>query len=113
MKKALTTFVVGMLWSSFVLGSSMCGIVGSWQQPGGAHPDDLVVISFLRDGRFMLVEASPIGDATGQPGLERGTFTINPSNGALGVTITKDMNGDRGASNAGPLTAAANGNTLV
>jgi hypothetical protein len=115
MKRALTAFVVGMLWSGFVLGSSMCGVVGSWFVAGGATPSDLVVVTAMRDGRFFLVDASPPdpADPAGFPGFERGTFTINPANKQLNVAITKDMNGNWGASHAGALTASANGNTLV
>jgi hypothetical protein len=109
MKKGLAAFVVGMLWSSFVLGSSMCGMIGAWLLTNGAPADDLVAITFMRDGRFFLLEAPPTTDV----GFERGTFSINPANGQLTVSVTTDTNGDAGLSHAGAMTAAANGNVLV
>ena len=114
MKRGLAAFVVGMLWGSFAWSSSMCGLVGAWQMPG-PNPSDLVVVSFMRDGRFMLVEASPANpaDPTGTPGFERGTFSVNPTTGLLSLSFVKDMNGQWGFSNGGPIISAVSGNNAV
>jgi len=85
----------------------MCNLTGGWTFANGQ-----VALTFTRDGKFMVAETSP-AEGGGQPGLERGTYTLNPQSGALAVSIQQDTNGTFGFSHDGPQSAAASGNTLV
>src|SRR4051812_42752622 len=99
-------FVVlsALLWNDAAWASSMCGVVGSWFLDSGP-----IAITFTRDGKYFLAEAGTAAgpgtsDAFGQPGMERGTFTLNPTNGALTVTVLRDTNGSWGFSDVAATT---------
>ena len=86
-----------------------CAFVGGWLLPGVDNP---VVVTLTRDNKVVLAETG-IADATGQSGMESGTYSVNPSTGALAASLVRDTNGDWGLSHAGPMVASLQGNTLV
>jgi hypothetical protein len=111
--RLLFAFFGAMLWGGAASASSMCGIVGAW-----FAVDDPGVITFMRDGKYFLAQAGTGGaigipDATGQPGMERGTFAINPTTAAFTVSVIRDTNGDWGLSHSGAMTMTVNGNSLI
>ena len=87
--------------------ASMCHLTGGW-----TFADGRVAVTFTRDGKFMVAETSP-AEGGGQPGVERGTYTLDPASGALAVSIQRDTNGTFAFSHDAPHTAAVSGNTLV
>jgi hypothetical protein len=89
-------------------GAASCGFTGGWLLPGS----DPVVITFMRDGRFFLAETDGSGPAGGQNGMERGTYGVDPSTRALTVSLVQDTSGTWGLSQAGPMVASLQGNTL-
>jgi hypothetical protein len=86
-----------------------CGFTGGWLLPGS----DPVLITFTLDGRFFVAETDDIGPPGGQNGMERGTYGVDPSTGALTVSLVQDTSGTWGFSGAGAMVASLQGNTLV
>jgi hypothetical protein len=85
-------------------------LVGSWYL---SDVDGHVTITFFADGSYMLAEDG-VTDADGQSGMERGTYTWNPTTGAFTASTTVDTNGDWGLSHPqGATTMQIVGNTLT
>jgi hypothetical protein len=71
-------------------------IVGSWLVTNGTS-GALTVITFFPDGTVTLVEDNdPALSPGGQDGIERGTYTFNPTTGILSGLISLDTNGQWG-----------------
>ncbi|NOS81350.1 MAG: hypothetical protein HOP32_07205 [Nitrospira sp.] len=86
---------------------AVSAIVGGWQIGSGAT-NDLSVVTFMADGTFVGAEDSDTLD-----GIERGTYTWDPTTGALAVSLTVDTNGPaNGASGLSALSATVTGGTL-
>ncbi|MEL7450092.1 MAG: hypothetical protein AAFN78_12840 [Pseudomonadota bacterium] len=88
---------------------------GAWLFDG-ARDDESVVVNFLVDGTFMLVHGNNPGDdcGCGQAGIEYGTYSWDPSSGALALNIVTDTNGEFGLSDPnGAQTLSVNGNVLT
>jgi len=81
-------------------------IYGSW-----LHSDGTVHLSFFINGIYYL-EHDWTPDPTGQPGIERGTYTWNSFSGDFSRTVLLDTNGEWGLSHATILGVTADGNTL-
>lgn len=77
-------------------------IVGSWLIPGGGPG----TITFFSDGSYIHGQGG-LPDGSGQPGVERGTYSWDSVTGALIATsIVTDTNGEWGLSHPqGPLNA--------
>jgi hypothetical protein len=63
-------------------------IVGTWyteRSGASGEPKFRVAFTFLADGTYMMANDgnSTASDPTGQPGIEVGTYTFNPVNGAF------------------------------
>jgi hypothetical protein len=72
--------------------ASSSAVVGSWVIISDGRP---AVIVFLADGTYRHSEAgAPVG--VGFIGMEKGTYTWNPTTGALTAIATLDQNGDWG-----------------
>jgi hypothetical protein len=82
-------------------------IVGSWFIGDPSKPDDLSVITFFADGRYLHGQDGGSADPTGHDGMERGMYTWDPATGALTAAPTRDTNGEWGLSHpaGGALTA--------
>jgi hypothetical protein len=82
-------------------------LIGSWLIVDDTRPKK-VVLNLLADGTyFNAVYRAP--DATGSPGMERGTYNYNQVTGELDFTSTQiDTNGDRGPANNGILCCPNN-----
>jgi hypothetical protein len=85
-------------------------IVGSWLIPTGSNGPG--TIAFFADGSYIHGEGGA-ADATGWPGMERGTYSWDLVTGKLMATsVITDTNGDRGLSDllgGGFLTATIMG----
>jgi hypothetical protein len=111
-----------VLASTRVTGTSP--IVGAWSFGNAALADNSVVVVFLPNGVYFMAEdgdSSPVtGDPNGHDGIEHGTYSWNPTTGALTSSRTPapyvDTNGEWGLSHpSGPptLNVSADGLTLV
>ena len=69
-------------------------IVGSWL---GEASGNVYVANFLQDGRY--IEAAVVAGDAVHTGIEWGTYSWNPTNGAITATSLGDTNGDWGFSN--------------
>ena len=89
-------------------------IVGSWYYRGDvSEPNKLVVITFLSDGTYMMLEDS-IDDLYGQDGIEVGTYTWNAGTSAFNCIINIDTNGEWGLSDVGTgITVTVQNGTLT
>ncbi len=88
-------------------------IVGAWLLGDATLPDSSVMVVFFPNGTYMLADDRGTVDP-GSPGMERGTYTWNPSTGAFAATAVTDTNGTRGFSHlASPATIGITGNTLT
>ena len=85
-------------------------IVGSWLNNPGTLADSAVV-TFIDDTNYIFaVDGDP--DDGGGRGMERGTYTWNPSSGAFTATAVSGSAGDWGISYLNDVTVTINGNTL-
>jgi hypothetical protein len=112
----------GTITANRVTGTSP--IVGAWFFGNPAVADNSVVVVFLPNGVYFMAQdgdSSPVtGDPNGHDGIEHGTYSWNPTTGALTSSpppaLYVDTNGDWGLSHpSGPRTAnlSADGLTLV
>jgi hypothetical protein len=71
-------------------------------------------MTFLSDGTVMFGQAGhPVGDPSGQSGIERGTYSWNQGTGLLQTNLAVDTNGEWGLSHtSGSASWAVSGNTL-
>lgn len=87
---------------------AVSAIVGGWQIGSGAA-NDLSVVTFMADGTFVAAEDSDTLD-----GIERGTYTWDPTTGALTASLTVDTNGpSNGLSGLSALTLTVTGDTFT
>ncbi len=88
-------------------------LVGAWLLQDPADANRILVLTILDDIHYML-GADDVADSNQGPGLERGTYQWNSSNGAFTSAAATDTNGNLGLS---PLiqsgTATVSGDTLV
>lgn len=77
-----------------ILPSSSSALIGSWLF-GGAGSTEMSVITFINSNNYVLGDDG-IADDGGQPGIERGNYTWNSSDGAVSATASTDTNGDWG-----------------
>ncbi len=88
-------------------------IVGGWYAKDVTPAGGEVAISFLADGSYFLVaNGSSLLDPSGQPGVERGTYTWNPITEAFTHEVLTDTNGRWGFSGANITQMSVQGNTL-
>src|SRR5688572_18679867 len=73
-------------WSAAASAAASCGVFGGWLLPGS----DPVVITLMRNGTYMLTEVDEPRPG-GQNGMERGTYSIDPSSGAFTVSVLQQM----------------------
>jgi len=96
-----------------VTGSS--AIVGAWTYGNTSSPTTAGTgaFVFLANGVYFHMESENTADsANGQNGMERGTYTWNPTTGAFSATTLINTNGQWGLSNGSPTTISISGNTL-
>jgi hypothetical protein len=87
-------------------------ILGSWFAQNTFGPN-FVVFTAMADGTFVISEDGS-SDPSGRDGMERGTYTWNPSTGAFAAIVQVDTNGQNGISHANPpFTATVTGDTLT
>ncbi|TGN40519.1 hypothetical protein [Marinobacter confluentis] len=77
--------------------TNQSGIAGSWIIQDPADPTNTSVLTILEDNFYFLGTTQP-ADATGQPGLEFGTFTYDSATLVLNPTAVVDQNGEYGLS---------------
>jgi len=105
----------GTAFATKIIKSTSNALVGGWYIP---YPDagqalGPVVITFIDDTNFMMAhDGSVTADPSGQPGMERGTYTWNQSTGVLTANVIADTNGEWGFSNSEPMIVSVDGNTL-
>lgn len=91
---------------------SQFALLGSWFVQNTFGPN-FVVFTAMADGTFTISEDGS-SDPTGIDGMERGTYTWNPSTGAFTATVQRDTNNQNGVSNTpGPYTITVTGNTFT
>lgn len=78
----------------------------------GTINGNFLAFRFLNDGSYLMTElatsdagGSPLFQKGGQPGLERGAITWDPSNGQISATTNLNTNGSRGFSNLDTVNA--------
>lgn len=105
-----TLKVNGQDFATRVLPSGTNALVGGWYRPG---PGGTIAITFINDTTFMLAhDGTP--DGGGGPGIERGTYTWNPSTHVATTTTVVDTNGDWGVNTGtATVTISADNKTLV
>lgn len=106
-----------------VVTSGPQSLVGSWYVPfdsAGAGPaKGPIVFTFIDGTKFIMAhDGDIVADPSGQPGIERGTYTWNPATGAFTAQVVTDSNGDWGLSNTDvgellTLTVSLDGNSLL
>jgi hypothetical protein len=75
------------------------GIVGSWAMEGSVNDPVDTVITFLRNGVYVIAEeGDPSFSPRGRNGMERGTYRWNPTTKAFSVQTLVDTNGRWGFS---------------
>ena len=97
--------------------SASNALIGSWYvpYPDGGQAKGPILITFIDGSNFMMAhDGDIVADPSGQPGMERGTYTWNQSTGAFTANIIADTNGEWGFSDSGPLVfrVSADGNSL-
>ncbi|TVP78658.1 MAG: hypothetical protein EA353_07865 [Puniceicoccaceae bacterium] len=91
-----------------VIESAENPLLGGWWVEGSGSglagdAGGTAVVVFLQDGIFyMAQDGDSIADPNGQDGMERGTYTWDPSTGAFSVNVITDTNGEWGFSHMGP-----------
>ncbi len=90
-------------------------LVGSWYRRNALQPNSAVVLTFLDDSNLVFAQDStPVPNATGTSGMERGTYTWNQSDGTFTVNLSVDTNGEWGLSHpTGTVTITVNGDILT
>ncbi len=96
-------------------------LIGSWYMPypKAGKAKGPVIITFIDDANFMMAhDGSVADDPSGQPGIERGTYTWDKDTGALVATVLVDTNGQWGFSHPAPgesinFKVSADGNSLL
>ena len=107
MQKLIFLLIATLILPSIALSNPL---VGSW---GWSKTNDTLVITFLDDSNFVLADNDQ-ADGDGQPGIEVGTYTWNPSTGAFSATVTLDTNGEWGFSHSQNIeNATVTGDTLA
>lgn len=93
-------------------------MVGGWNLTrvnGSVLPDYVAAtVTFMADGTYMLATDFPLDPYSG-PGMERGTFDVNPTSMLFTSTQTVDTNGQAGFSHTqGPQTGSfIDSNTML
>jgi len=96
-----------------IVGSNAQSIVGGWHLGNAGEANSAVVITFLNNGSYFMAEdGDSIADPSGQDGMERGSYTWNPSTGAFSSTTVVDTSGEWGLSHSGITTVSVTGNSL-
>ena len=76
-------------------------LVGSWFVTDEGEAQSTAVITFLANGTYLFAEdGDSTADPSGQDGMERGTYTWNPTTGAFTRTTTVNTNGEWGLSHS-------------
>lgn len=96
-------------------------LVGSWYIPfpNAGEAKGPVVFAFLDNSNFIMVhDGDKAADPSGQPGIERGTYSWNQTTGAVVATVKVDTNGEWGLSGSTPsdpliITVSSDGNTAL
>ena len=109
--------LLALLWllqAGVAYGQSAEAIVGGWAYtPAGSNSAN-TVFTFFSNGTYYQAEGDhpdPIG--THQRGMERGTYTWNPSTGGFSSTTIEDTNGDWGLSDGTATNVTVVGDTLT
>ncbi|AOS44526.1 hypothetical protein Verru16b_01588 [Lacunisphaera limnophila] len=90
-------------------------IVGAWAFGNTATPTaaGTGVLVFLDNGIYFHAESENVADAAnGTNGMERGTYTWNPTTDAFSAATLVNSNGQWGFSHGAPLNVAVSGNTM-
>jgi len=90
-------------------------LIGSWYIPfptAGAAKGPVVITAIDSSNFMMAHDGDVLADPSGQPGIERGTYTWNQSTGVLTANVIADTNGEWGFSNSEPMIVSVDGNTL-
>ena len=96
--------------------------MGTWYVRTG-ESNALVTVTFMNDGRYLLVEngVPEVGETSGGPGVEYGTYEWDSTTGVLTTqvaegseTLLTDTNGDWGLSDPqGTMTMVIEGDTAT
>jgi uncharacterized delta-60 repeat protein len=82
-------------------GDARPNIVGTWTLAYGAEHNGTMVVTFLGNGEYFLVEdGDSAADPSGQDGMEHGRYTWNADTGAFTALSDTDTNGAWGLSPA-------------
>ncbi len=103
-----------LLQAGVAYGQSAEAIVGGWAYTPAGSNSASTVFTFFSNGTYYQAEGAH-ADPSGTPGLERGTYTWNPSTGEFASTTIEDTNGEWGLSHPGPgaTTVTVIGDTLT
>jgi hypothetical protein len=102
--------------ASFVLaagGIRAESIVGSWLTQGAGESKSDAVLTFTANGIYFLAEdGSSVLDPSGKDGMERGTYSWNPTTKAFSSKTQVDTNGQWGLSSGDIRKITVSANTL-
>jgi hypothetical protein len=87
-----------MILAALASETSASAIVGGWYATHAGQANSTVAIDFLADGTYVEVQDGDTSlDPNGQNGMERGTYTWDPTTGTLEVTsLSVDTDGGWG-----------------
>ena len=106
----LLLVIVGLLLAH----TAEAQLVGTWQGTNFVQAQSTVVVSFLPNGQFVLVEdGNSALDSTGKDGVEFGTYLWDSTTRAFSSRTTVDTNGQWGLSHAGVTAMQVSGNNLT
>ena len=87
-------------------------IVGTWELAAASDPST-VMVSFLNDGTFVLIDDAEQDEDNNPDGYEIGTYSYNQSTGALAISLTENTDGDAGFSDSDIDSATVSGSSLT
>ena len=87
-------------------------IVGSWFNKAVGKDNSYVVLTFLPNGTYLMVEDGNDKDDSGKDGMERGTYTWNSKTNAFSNKTISDTSGEWGLSDESVKKVTVSGKTL-
>ena len=106
--------VLGVLLAFFALTVNAASIWGSWYGIDQGQAKGEVVFTFFPDGTYFMNDHGIHAlDPTGQPGIERGTYTWDEATGAFSAVTLVNTDGEWGLSDGFPSKVTITGGTLT
>jgi hypothetical protein len=98
-------FIITAILSFTAMTANADEIWGGWYGVGQGQAQGTLAFSFFPDGEYFLNDHGIRAlDPTGQPGIERGTYTWNAATGAFSSITLVDTDGQWGLSNPSPTS---------